>query len=250
MYKISCVSYINSLPFLYGLKNHLFQSQISLELDYPSQCAEKLKTNQVDVGLIPVAVLPEISTPHVIGNFCIGADKEVKTVELLFNSHFDEVNTIYLDYQSRTSVALLKIIAKDYWKKNFIFIEAKPDFEKKIYKKNEAILLIGDRVFNYEHLFKNKIDLANEWIKHTKLPFVFAIWTANKKLPEEFISEFNNALQFGISNIHESIDFLKTDKNYLLYLNYLKENISFPIDTLKNEGMNLFLKKLDSIKIL
>ena len=66
---------------------------------------------------------------------------------------------------------------------------------------DEAVVLIGDQCFEFENSFRYKIDLAGEWKKFSGLPFVFACWTANKKLDDEFIKEFNKALQLGVKNI-------------------------------------------------
>ena len=42
MIKISAVSYLNTLPFIYGLKQSKLIDTIDLQLDYPAVCADKL----------------------------------------------------------------------------------------------------------------------------------------------------------------------------------------------------------------
>ena len=81
--RVSAVSYLNTLPLIYGLTHSKIMQKISLSLDNPSACAQKLIDNEVDLGLIPIATLPQISNAHIISNYCIGANGPVKTVLLL-----------------------------------------------------------------------------------------------------------------------------------------------------------------------
>ena len=107
MIKVSCVSYLNSQPFIYGLKNNSIINEIELSLDVPSVCAEKILSGKADIGLIPVAVIPQLKESHIISDYCIGADGKVETVLLLSDVPLEKIKSILLDYQSRTSVLLL-----------------------------------------------------------------------------------------------------------------------------------------------
>lgn len=247
MLRISSVSYINSVPFVYGISNYKFTLPFQLELDTPADCAKKLITNQVDIGLVPVAILPNLKNYHIIGDFCIGAENDVKTVVLLSNVPFHEVKNIYLDYQSRSSVALTRVLAKEYWKRDFNFKPAPFGFEEANYDQESAIVLIGDRVFQYEHKFKYTIDLAREWIDFTGLPFVFAAWTSNKTIDPNFITEFNQALKFGLEHVPEALKSKLNGSINQQYEDYLNKNISYKLDQKKREGLELFLSKLKEL---
>src|ERR1039458_6553628 len=101
--KISVVSYLNSKPFIYGLQHSTFLNEIDLQLDIPSVCAQKLIDGQVDIGLIPVAALPQLKDPYIITDYCIGAEGKVASVMLYSNVPLHEITAILLDYQSKTS---------------------------------------------------------------------------------------------------------------------------------------------------
>jgi len=116
MIKVSCVRYLNSQPFIYGLKNNPVINEIDLSLDIPSVCAEKLLNGNVDIGLVPIAVIPELKESHIISDYCIGADGKVETVLLLSDVPLEKIETVLLDYQSRTSVLLVKMLAGKFWK--------------------------------------------------------------------------------------------------------------------------------------
>ena len=111
-YKLSVVSYLNTIPFIYGLKQSGLDKKLDISLDIPSVCAEKLLSGKVDIGLVPIVVIKQMENPQIISNFCIGADGEVDTVCLFSDVSIEKVESIYLDYQSKTSVELLKILLK------------------------------------------------------------------------------------------------------------------------------------------
>lgn len=241
--RISAVKYANTYPFIYGLQKSGFYKKVILETDHPADCAEKLIKGKVDIGLIPVATIPLVKNHHIISNYCIGANGDVKTVMLLSNCRFEEIETIFLDYRSRSSVALSKVLAKNFWKREFRWMNTSKGFDFKNIGKNEAVVLIGDQCFDFENSFKYHIDLAGEWKNFSGLPFVFACWTANTVLDSVFLMEFNNALQSGLNNINRVVEkFGKTGSIKGDDLKkYLTENIDFDLNDEKKRAMDMFL---------
>jgi chorismate dehydratase len=241
--RISAVKYANTYPFIFGLIESGFDKKVILETDHPSDCAAKLINGKVDIGLIPVAILPQLKEYHIISDYCIGANGSVRTVLLLSNCHFDEIETIYLDYRSRSSIALSKVLAKNFWNREFRWMNTSKGFDFRNIGMNQAVVLIGDQCFEYEKSFKHKIDLASEWRDYSGLPFVFACWTANRILEKEFIAEFNQALNLGVSNIEKvAIKFGKTGAiTGEILQKYLTENIDFDFNEQKKKGLELFL---------
>jgi chorismate dehydratase len=241
--KVSSVSYANSIPFVYGLMNSKIKERIDLSLDIPSECADKLLQGSVDIGLVPIAETLKMKDPYIISDFCIGAVSPVKTVLLLSNSPVDQIKTIYLDYQSRTSIVLIKVLASKFWKINPEWKSTNIGFENEEMDHSSATVLIGDRTFRKRGDYPYVFDLAEEWIKFTSLPFVFAAWVSNKKLDASFITDFNKALSFGIENIEKSIVLCNGNvPKEVDLLDYWKNNISFPLDERKKQGMQLFLE--------
>ena len=242
--KISIVSYSNTLPFLYGLKNSELINDIDLSLDIPSKCAEKLLTNQVDIGLVPVAILPLLPEYHILTDFCIGANKKVNSVILVSDVPLNEIETILLDYQSKTSINLVQVLAREYWKISPKFKHATVGFENKIEGKTAAVI-IGDRTFNLAKPYGYIYDLAEEWYKFTGLPFAFACWVANKPISQEFEEKLNQALSFGVNHKQESIGL--TSNNGITFdqlQNYLTNDISYELTDEKRKSIQLFLDYL------
>ena len=244
--RISAVKYANTYPFIWGLKESGFEKKVILEVDHPADCAAKLINGTADIGLIPVAALPLIKNYSIISDYCIGANGKVRTVMLLSNYRFKKIEKINLDYRSRSSVNLTKVLAKNMWKREFEWINTSEKFDFENIGVNEAVVLIGDQCFEYENRFIYKIDLAEEWKKQTGLPFVFACWTANRELDPEFLKDFNSALKSGVDNIDKvAKDFGKAGVIGEAELkDYLKYNIDYIFDSEKKKGLNLFLEYL------
>ena len=247
--RISAVKYANTYPFMYGLSETGFDKKVELSTDHPAECAAKLISGRVDIGLIPVAALPLMKEYHIITDYCLGAYGKVRTVMLLSNYPFEEIRAINLDYRSRSSVNLAKILAKNSWKKEFRWNNTSEGFDFLHMPENEAAVLIGDQCFNYESKFKFRIDLAEEWYKFTGLPFAFACWTANKVLDKAFLDEFNEVLGTGVKNIPAVL------KKYgntgairgedLKY--YLTQNMNFDLNDDKRKAIKLFLDLMSKL---
>jgi len=243
--KISIVSYLNTTPLVFGIENNLqFSNQIELHKDIPSECARKLIDGEVDLGLIPVAAIPNVREAHVISDYCIGAVGKVKSVLLVSEVPLQEIEKIYLDYHSRTSVNLCRVLCKELWNIAPTFIAGEASFESQI-SGTTAGVIIGDRTFHLNKEYTHQFDLAEEWQILTGLPFVFAAWVSNKKLPDQFITEFNQVMQDGLNHLDTSIS--SSTQNLIsktLLREYLTKYINFDFDKQKREAMNLFLSKL------
>ena len=244
MINISAVSYLNTMPLIYGLNHGVFSKEINLSLDYPSKCADKFKNREVDVALVPVVIMRELTYFNIISDYCIGSDGVVETVCLYSDVPIQQVENIYLDYQSRTSIELLKLLLKDYWDLSPNLISSEVGFEDNITAKN-AGLVIGDRAFFLNTKYNFVYDLSYFWKKMTGLPFVFAVWLSNKELSDHFISGFNNAMGFGLNNLDQVL--VRENYNYFNCNNpkdYLENKISYSLDERKIEAMRYFLDKL------
>lgn len=243
--KISIVNYTNTLPFKWALKQSELIQQIDLQEDIPSICAQKLKFNQVDLALVPVALLPELDEYFIESKYCIGAIGKVDSVKLYSQVPLNEIKYITLDYQSKSSINLTKVLVKHFWHLNVKFVDAKPGFETTINGSNAGVV-IGDRTFEMNGKFNHEFDLAEVWQTFTGLPFVFAAWVSTKKLPLEFLQSFDNTLQYGLDNLKTAID--ETEKTLIISpekaSQYLKERISYRLDSEKIKGLHLFLELL------
>lgn len=243
--KVGAVSYLNTKPLLYGItRSEVLMKNIELITNYPSFIASMLVEGKIDIGLVPVAVIPKLSEYHIIGDYCIGAEGDVASVCLFSDVPLENIETILLDYQSRTSVNLCKVLLKHYWKISPVLQDAKADFRNHI-KGTTAGVVIGDRALEQRPQSPFIYDLAGAWKAFTGLPFVFAAWIANKELPEDFRSLFNDANGVGFQHLDEVIAENPFDVYSLK--TYYTENISYELTGEKRKGLELFLELLKTI---
>ena len=144
MIKVGVISYLNSMPFVYGLQSVLISKSIEIFISYPSQIADQLQKGELDIALVPIVVLNDQKNISIISDFCIGAENTVDSVCLYSHVPINEIKSITLDYQSRTSVELLKLLLRDYWKISPILYNSSKESQYNI-KDDQASLVIGDR---------------------------------------------------------------------------------------------------------
>lgn len=239
--KAGAVSYLNTKPLLYGFQQGLMKDRVEITEDHPASIATMLLNDEIDLGLVPVAIIPKLEEYYIIGDYCIGAEGAVASVCLFSDVPIEEATAVLLDYQSRTSVRLAKILLKEYWKVNPVLTDAKADFRNHI-KGTTAGLVIGDRAFEQRKVSAYIYDLGEAWKELTGLPFVFAAWISNKKLDDDFITGFNAATGAGM----QVIDKIVAQNPYTLFdlKKYFTQHISYTLDENKKAGLNLFLEKL------
>jgi len=239
--KISAVSYTNTKPFIHGLQHTGIIEKIDLSLDTPSDCAQKLIDDVVDIGLIPVAATLSMKHWEIVSDYCIGAVGAVNSVFIFSNCDIKDIKTLQLDPQSRSSNNLARVLLKNYWKADHLMIaENDPDYAQSS-DQHTAFVQIGDRTFGKKQQYLFVYDLAEEWQKFTGLPFVFAAWIANKPIPHEFMDEFNQSLKYGLDHRVELLKELPARPDFD-FEDYLMHKLDFELTEDKKKALYLFLE--------
>ena len=245
-WRIGVVSYFNTQPLLLGIEKADFISKIELVKDYPAKIAQALIDGQIDIGLVPVAITPFLNNPNIVSDFCIGTNSSVASVAIFSKVPMEQIESIYLDYQSRTSVQLARILLKEYWKKDIQCLKAEEDYIQAI-EGTTAGVIIGDRALANLSQFDYVYDLGAAWIDHTGLPFVFATWMSNQSIPEDFIALFNQANAYGVEHVSEVLAQLPARTHDYDMEQYYTQNIEYKLSDHMQEGMRLFLEKVKQL---
>ncbi len=241
--RVGIVNYLNTKPLLYGLQHSPVINDIVLIQDYPAAIATQLMEGTIDVGLVPVAVIPRLPVANVISNYCISCDGPVASVCLFSEVPIAEIKTVLLDYQSRTSVELTKILLRHHWRIDPQLIYTQADYQSEI-KGTTAGLVIGDRALTQRSISPFIYDLGEAWKVRTGKPFVFAAWVSNKKLDPTFIKAFDEANALGLQNINNVL--AEVSHPAFNLEEYYSKYIQYKLDDAKREGMELFLFVLKS----
>lgn len=232
---------MNTKPLLYGIQRSGIMNEMELIIDYPSRIADMLLRDEIDMGLVPVAVIPRMNNWHINGDICIGSNGPVASVCLFSETPVEKIEKVLLDYQSRTSVALARVLLKEYWKVSPELLAGDKDFRDHI-KGTTAGVVIGDRALEQRRHASHIYDLGEAWKNWTGLPFVFAAWVSNKPMDPVFIKKFNEANRAGLDQIEAVVR-----ENPFPFFNlhdYFTKYLDYRLDAPKREGLDKFLQYL------
>lgn len=237
--KLACVNYLNTLPLLHGLRN---SGMANLEIHQlkPKDCYRAFIDNEVDVSLVPTGALDLLDNYILFGNTCIGSIDAVHSVAVFSNQDIEDLDTIYLDDHSTTSVALLKILLRYSIQKD-IQLEVVDAKTKNQLEEGEGILLIGDKAISGHSRFECIYDLGEAWKAYSGLPFVYACWVADKSVAPEILEKLDQAMILGTNQMDQVIGNLNEYPENLDLNKYLNSHISFTFNAEKRKGLERFL---------
>lgn len=238
--RISASSYSNTAPlvwsFLYG-RNH---GKVEIILDNaPARSAELLAQDRVDAALVPVIMYQMIEGVRLIPDVCVGAKTRVRSVCLVTKGcDLKDVRSVSLDISSKTSVALTKIIFREFLGFEPSWTDAEPDLESML-SSSDAALLIGDPALTADESRYRKFDLAELWHANTRLGFVFAMWMTRR---ESMTLDLASARDEGLDHIDEIISNYEADIRLSRdeMREYLTNDISYSTDDTMRAGMKLY----------
>lgn len=232
---------MNTKPLLYGIERDTLVNDIELIIDYPSRIAAMLLKDEIDMGLVPVAVIPKMKEYYINGDICIGSNGPVASVCLFSETPIEKIERVLLDYQSRTSVQLARVLLKEYWKVRPELVNAGEDFRDHI-KGTTAGVVIGDRALEQRRISPYIYDLGEAWQQMTGLPFVFAAWISNKPLDPAFVAKFDAANRAGLQQIDKVVA-ANPYSTFDLHA-YFTRYLDYSLDDPKRQGLAKFLQYL------
>lgn len=230
-YKLGAVPYLNALPLIHYLEK-------KPTLAPPAALVRLLKTGAVEIATAPITALFENPHYSLIPGICIGSSGPVRSVKLFFRSkeiNAENIRSITLDIESRTSALLLKVLLRFKYGRRLEEI----DFITPIpFHAMEGQLLIGDKAMR-EFPEVPPLDLGYEWTSWTGLPFVYAAWISRLSEPgDHAIQELTEARDRGVSAIPSVIP-QDARLPRALVEDYLR-NIVYHLGPRETEGMELF----------
>ena len=243
--RVSAVSYLNTLPLVWGFLKGPQQGSIELTFSVPAECAEQVANGSADIGIVPCAELPRLgATPLLdVGIACRGP---VRSILLISKVPPPDIRTLAVDASSRTSVRLARIILDRRYGCRPHRRSMTPDLTSML-ETNDAALIIGDPALHLEpaRLPYHVLDLGSEWLEATGLPMVFAVWAGRADWITPGTADlFRQSCSFGLAHIEDIVKVAVTERTFAgdLARDYLTRHIVFELGDAERSGMDLFLR--------
>lgn len=225
----------------------------------PSACARALQAGTADIGIIPAAAYTQIPGLNILPDVAIASHRAVRSILLVSRLPIEKIRSIALDTSSMTSVALTKVLFEKWLGDGKTFASMEPDLDKML-AAHDAGLLIGDPALQVDRSRYYTLDLAEEWVRHTGKPFVFAFWAVRQDALREATPPLDLAGIFQQSRDHglepSALDQISREWAPRLrlkeedVLSYLTQNIYYHLDSSCMEGLRLFYRYASEIGAL
>jgi chorismate dehydratase len=249
--RISAISYLNTAPLMWDFEHSQASRDFEISYTLPCSCARALAEGTADIGIIPAAAYAQIPGLHILPDVAIASRRAVRSILLVSQIPVELVRTVALDTSSMTSVALTKILFEKWLGDGRTFTPMEPDIEKML-ETCDAGLVIGDPALQVDRRRYHTLDLAEEWIRYTGKPFVFAFWAVRADALPEADPALDLAAVFRDSRDHglmpENLDQISREWAQRVGLSeagvrsYLTENIHYQLDAGCLEGLQLFYR--------
>lgn len=257
--RISAISYLNTAPLMWDFEHGDAGRQFDISYTLPSGCARALAEGSADIGIIPAAAYTQIPDLQILPDLGIASRQPVRSILLVSRVPVEKIRSIALDTSSMTSVALTKVLFAKWLGGGREFTPMTPDLGKML-ADHDAGLLIGDPALKVDRSRYHTLDLAEEWIRFTGKPFVFAFWAVRAEALREADPTLDVARIFRDSRDHglepENLGRIAREWGPRLGLteasvrSYLTENIHYTLDAACLEGLQLFYKDAAEIGAL
>jgi len=243
---VCAVSYLNTVPLVWGMLHGQQAGVFDLRFALPSECADQLASGEADIGIVPVIEMARQKLDYFRGTG-IACHGPVRTILLVSKVPFREIRTLATDSGSRTSVMLSRVILAEKYGVEPSLISRPADLAAML-GEADAALLIGDAALRIdpEKLPFESLDLGAEWNALTGLPMVFAVWAGRTEIIQEgYANAFVDSYRFGLAAMDEIVRHESVARNFpeALVRKYLTEHIVFELGERDYAGMNLFLQR-------
>ncbi len=278
--RVSIVEFLNTAPLVWGFTEGPLAGKYELSFTVPSQCAEALRRGDVDVAIIPAIEYQRMDNVIVLPGMAVAAKGEVRSLLVVAKKPIERAKRIALDTSSRSTVALVRMLAPGYWNISPEFVDAAPN-PSEMLRDSDAALIIGDpalRIAIKMDALSRKVpsgeqccqgdpdempvpgfdtlfvyDVAQQWREMTGKPSVLAIWVGRRDaITPEVVADFQASKDYGVQRAREIAEAasVKLDLPADELERYLTENIDFNLDEENLAGLRLYFERAAELGLI
>ncbi len=231
------------LPLIYGIKHNLVRHDFGISFGSIIENAIKLREGEIELGIISsLDYALKKETWHIVPNLCISSIQKIKHVQLFFKKGLKDIRKVAVDKNAISEAVLLKILMREKFLMSPDYIEMVPDLEKMLLN-TEAALIVGESSLNYYRTHRNRLDLNEEWLDMTGLPFVYAFWAGREiTITSDDLNVIQSSFDLGIKNLEKlSKDYAKKHQEvWVFYHDFFTQNLSYSFSDQEKDGLNEF----------
>lgn len=173
---------IDDKPLIFGLEK---EDNFFLKYGSSKQRFDWISQGMVDMGFISSIDFAFLTGGwKVLPNICKSTKGSSKRVVLFFNKNLNEIDSIAIPDNARTSDIVLKLILKELYQIESKFVRMSAPLSTSL-KKCDAVLLTGDLALKETENNPFFIDIGEEWFDLTGLPLVYGFWIGNELTTEK-----------------------------------------------------------------
>jgi chorismate dehydratase len=217
--RVGRIPYVNCYPVYGAIDRGIVTLDADLVDGVPTALNRQMASGALDVSVISAVEYARNATRYLLlPDLAISCDGPVRSVALFSRRPARELDRrrVIVSRSSMTSAALLELLFEHVWgaRPDFVPGDAElSDLERFDAEPHDARLVIGDAALLLtadhsaygSHLYPHMYDLGAEWKAWTDLPFVFAVWVAQRATASERALEACAALRssrdWGLGNL-------------------------------------------------
>ena len=234
-FRVGSVGYLNAVPLTRGLEEEVLFTT-------PAKLAELLQRDELDAALVSVVEVLFNDRYDILDSIAIASLGEVQSVLLAHRRPLEEVQEVFCDTASLTSVELLRVLlAERGLKPQF---KALPSYETSALP--DYALLIGNPALDFLRApHPHQVwDLGSAWHELTGLPFVYAVWALRRGLENSTLRrQLREARDFGLDTL-DSVIRSRTEYDLEFRQDYLSWHIHFHLGADEKRGLARFMELL------
>lgn len=262
--RISAIRFLNPAPLMWDFEHSPEKERLAaryrIHLSMPSRCAAELAAGEADIGLIPIAgYAPGLA---ILPGCTIASLQRVRSILLVVRQDrpLHEIQRVAADMASRTSNAYAQIILHRFYANQPSFVPHAPDLDVMLAACDAAVLIGDPALLALENAAAREmrtgeqlryIDLAEEWIAHTGVPWVSAFWAVRPQAVAEsgiaaagLIEDFLRSRDHGMAHIDDLVREWapRIAVPASTIRTYLSQNIHYVLDDACMAGIETFYR--------
>ena len=208
------IGLIDSLPYktlIYGFQENILDHGFELYHADLKTNAQMLRQGEIEMGLIsPLDYALKKESWLIVPDISLTSHDKIKHVQLFFKKGLKDIRSIAVDEKAVSERVLLEILMKEKFVQSPEYIPMTADIDK-MFAKAEAALVVDEKALEYYNTYQSRLDLNDEWMDLTGLPFVYAFWAGREMtVTAADLKMLLASFKFGINNLEKiSKDYAK-----------------------------------------